>query len=341
VASLTRQLGTSWRAIAIAAARAVAFALVLLRLRDGVVASGTLAQDTIVYLAAAERLNAGHRLYTRAPGDRPILTSPPYFDSPFVSPPFAAIPFRPLALLPTDVVLGTWWLMCFAAMAVVLLWFAWRVPVPTALMAILLGTPIAYQIGHANNQSLVLVGTIATWWLLTRSRDRLAGTVIGVMAVTKLFPAMLAVWAAVERRWTAVFATTASSVVLTLATAVLAGPGTFVEFLGMHVSPTQLSLLSPLTRVGLSTTAALFVVIGVGTLVVVALGRWPDLSFAVSVVLMTFAPPAVNAHSEVLLLAVLAPLCWPLRSRSAAMDARSAPPRRDAPTDAAMVAGGR
>jgi len=269
-----------------------------------------------VYLAAGERLNAGHRLYALSPGDRPIPVNPPFFDSPFVSPPFAAVPFRALALLPTDVVLALWWVVCFAAMAGVLLWLAWRVPVPTALMAVVLATPIAYQIGHANNQSLVLAGTMSTWWLATRSQDRAAGSLIGLLAVSKVFPAMLAVWAAVERRWIVVAATIVSSVALTLVTAVLAGPTSFVEFLGTHVSPTRLSLAGQVASLGLSPTIALVVVLTIGTLVVVALHRWPDLSFVAAVVLMTFAPPAVNAHTEVLLLAILAPVSWPLPSSS-------------------------
>ena len=115
MASLTWQLGMQWRTIAMVAARIVALGIVLVRLRDGIVATRTLDQDTIVYLGAAERLNAGHRLYALSAGDRPIPLNPPFYDSPFVSPPFAAVPFRPLALLPTDVVLGVWWLICFVA----------------------------------------------------------------------------------------------------------------------------------------------------------------------------------------------------------------------------------
>src|SRR5690242_8765336 len=183
--SVTSRGGAGWRRIGTIGARVIAIAIVLLRIADGVVASRTLVQDTFVYLAAGERLNAGHRLYALSPGDRPIPVNPPFFDSPFVSPPFAAVPFRALALLPTDVVLALWWVVCFAAMAGVLLWLAWRVPVPTALMAVVLATPIAYQIGHANNQSLVLAGTIVTWWLATRSHDRAAGSLIGLLAVSK------------------------------------------------------------------------------------------------------------------------------------------------------------
>jgi len=333
VASLTWQLGMQWRTIAMVAARIVALGIVLVRLRDGIVATRTLDQDTIVYLGAAERLNAGHRLYALSAGDRPIPLNPPFYDSPFVSPPFAAVPFRPLALLPTDVVLGVWWLICFVAMAGVLLWLAWRVPIPTALMAILLATPIAYQIGHANNQSLILAGTIVTWWLMTRTRDRAAGSLIALLTVTKIFPAMLVVWAAVERRWMVVAGAIVAGIVLTLATAVLAGPTSFAEFLGSHVSPTRLSLSWRLTAAGMSPTVALVIVLAAGTLLVAALGRWPDLSFAVAVVLMTFAPPAVNAHSEVLLLAVLAPLCWPLRSRDDWSGERPQGSRADVPPD--------
>jgi hypothetical protein len=320
VTFLTPQLRARLRRVVTTAARVVAFALVLLRIQEGIVASRTLAQDGIVYIAAGERLNAGHRLYALLPSDRPILLNPPFYDSPFVSPPFTAVPFRALALLPTDFVLGLWWVVCFVAMAAVLLWFAWRLPVPTALLTVLLGTPIVFQLGHGNNQSLVLVGTIATWRLATTSRERAAGWLTGLLTVVKLFPAMLVVWAAAGRRWAEVAAAIVATIILTIVSALFAGPSSFVEFLGTHVSPTRVSLPGWLMGVGMSSTVAIVSVLVVGLLVVVALGRWPDLSFVAAVLVMTYAPPAVNAHSQVLVFAILAPVCWPIHRRAGATD---------------------
>ena len=54
MASATWQLGMQWRTIAMVAARIAAFGMVIVRLRDGLLASRTLDQDTIVYLAAGE-----------------------------------------------------------------------------------------------------------------------------------------------------------------------------------------------------------------------------------------------------------------------------------------------
>jgi hypothetical protein len=62
-------------------------------------------QDTWNYLAAGERLNAGHSIYALVAGDRPILLEPPSA-VPLISPPLVAVLWRPLAFLPDW--LGMW-----------------------------------------------------------------------------------------------------------------------------------------------------------------------------------------------------------------------------------------
>ena len=54
-------------------------------------APGYLGGDARTYLAAGERLNAGHPLYALSPGDRPVAISPPWWTVPLVSPPFIAV----------------------------------------------------------------------------------------------------------------------------------------------------------------------------------------------------------------------------------------------------------
>ena len=51
------------------------------------------------YLAAGERLNAGHPLYELSPGDREVILQPPYWSVPLLAPPPIAVAWRPLALL--------------------------------------------------------------------------------------------------------------------------------------------------------------------------------------------------------------------------------------------------
>src|SRR5439155_1700663 len=52
--------------------------------------------DAWNYLAAGERLNAGHPLYSISPGDRPIQLLPPYWTVPLLAPPPIAVVWRPL-----------------------------------------------------------------------------------------------------------------------------------------------------------------------------------------------------------------------------------------------------
>src|SRR5687767_10188966 len=55
--------------------------------------------DANTYLAAGERLNAGHDLYRLRPGDREVLIIPELFTQPLVSPPPIAVLWRPLAAI--------------------------------------------------------------------------------------------------------------------------------------------------------------------------------------------------------------------------------------------------
>src|SRR3954451_3473833 len=56
--------------------------------------------DATTYLAAGERLNAGHDLYKLGPGDRPVLEIPGLYSAPLLSPPPIAVMWRPIAVVP-------------------------------------------------------------------------------------------------------------------------------------------------------------------------------------------------------------------------------------------------
>src|SRR5438874_8322160 len=85
-----------------------------------IAARGFEAFDAETYLAAGERLNAGHLLYALAPGDRPILANPAFYTYPLLSPPPIAVLWRPLAALPNGWGIGLWWLTCVASIVGVL-----------------------------------------------------------------------------------------------------------------------------------------------------------------------------------------------------------------------------
>jgi hypothetical protein len=139
--------------------------------------------DALTYLAAGERLNAGHALYALGPGDRTLVD---WFGVPFASPPFIAVLWRPLAAL------GAWtmvpWSIACAAGVTVAVWLAWRDhPFLTSLLSIALVLPLMYALAVGNVNGLLMTGTV-----IAGLRPRWAGVLIGVMAAIKVWPILLA-----------------------------------------------------------------------------------------------------------------------------------------------------
>lgn len=106
------------------------------------------------YLAAAERLNAGHPLYALSPGDRPVELHPPYWSVPLLSPPFIAVLWRPLARFGEAAML-VWWTGGVLATAVFIIWLlrglerAWGVLALVALSSpLVLGALTGNAIGY-------------------------------------------------------------------------------------------------------------------------------------------------------------------------------------------------
>jgi len=149
--------------------------------------------DATNYLAAGERLNAGHRLYGLSPGDRDILL---WNGHVFLSPPFIAVIWRPLA------VLGPWVIVPWSIVSAVALawaiWMTWRDhPLVTSALVICLAVPMAWMLGVGNVNGFLMAGTV-----VAVRRPRWAGVVIGVMAAVKVWPLLLAL-ALIRRRRTA------------------------------------------------------------------------------------------------------------------------------------------
>jgi hypothetical protein len=102
------------------------------------------------YLAAGERLNAGHPLYAISPGDRPVALLPPFWSVPLLSPPFIAVLWRPLALF-GDAALVLWWLGTVATTSIYVIWLLRRLETPWAILAlVILSPPLALGALHGN-----------------------------------------------------------------------------------------------------------------------------------------------------------------------------------------------
>ncbi len=279
--------------------------------------------DAFTYLAAGERLNDGHLLYTLLPGDRPVDLKPPYWTVPFLSPPFMAVVWRPLAALPVEAGVYVWWILTIASIAVVLAALTRRAPVRTGLVVIILAVPLTYELGVGNVNALLLLAGVGSWLLVRGARPAAAGALAALMVAVKLTPLPVAAWVvgAGGRRGLA-------GLVVGLATTGLisvlgAGLDSHVEYLSIarDTSGAGLSVWSPgwiARELGLPdpvpTLVPTMLLVGgaLGAFVAARVGL-PALGFAVAVVAWTFGSPVVNVNTPILLLAALAPIAWPWR----------------------------
>src|SRR6266540_1619642 len=171
---------------------------------------GFIPGDAMVYLAAGERLNAGHPLYAISAGDRPVGLQPPHWTVPLLSPPFIAVLLRPVALLPPDVGAYVWWAAAVAAIGAV---------------------PLAYQIAVGNVNAFLLLGSVLVWRWTGERREAPAGALTALLVMLKISPVVLAWWLVTQQRWTAVRAGIAAGLILGALSLLGAGLDAHIRFL--------------------------------------------------------------------------------------------------------------
>lgn len=272
--------------------------------------------DANTYLAAGERLNAGHDLYTLGPGDRPVLILPEISSAALLSPPPIAVIWRPIAALPFGLAL---WV---AAAWLALLGTTYYLVLRTGLRGAVVATALAPAIGEqlaACNVAAFFPFLLTLAWVLPGWRS---GLIVGVMASLKLAPAAMIGWLVGTGSWRGVGAACLAIVVAIGLSLVGAGPDSLVRYVEVArmVAPSA-SSLSGITGVAWLSPAIL---IG-GTIVAVALGRWPAWSFIVAVIASVLGTPALYLSGFVTLLATLAPA-------AAGMPAREEPSGQRAPS---------
>ncbi|HEY7935826.1 MAG TPA: glycosyltransferase 87 family protein [Candidatus Limnocylindrales bacterium] len=255
-------------------------------------------QDALWYQAAAVRLNIGHDLYRLVPGDPPVLFVQGV-TAPLLSPPPIAVIWRPIVLLPFG--FAAWMAACWLAVLGTTFYLVYRTGLPGAFVATILAPAIGEQLA-AGNVAAFFPGLMVLAWKL---RDReLAGVAVGVMAVTKLSPASLGGWLVGSRRWRAVASAVVTIGAILVITILGAGLTSFREYLDVATStaPSTASL-SGLTGIPWLSEATLVV----GTLVALALGRWPRWAFTLAVLVSIIGTPSLYLSGWVALLAILAP----------------------------------
>ena len=269
--------------LALAQVLVMVYAGVLWRLQPG--ATHSVAEDAFNYLAAGERLNAGHRLYSLGVGDRPVAVEPAIYTAPLVSPPPIAVLWRPLAVFGEPAV-WAWWATAAAAVALSVIVVLARAPVLGSLLVWVSAYGIGDQIAAGNVAAFFAPAVLIIW--VKRDRPWI-GAVIALMASFKLTPILLVAWLMGTRRWRAVAWLAAALTAIGAISLFLAGPSSFLDYLGVMRS-TQPSTWSIASMSGIPwLNYALLVVFG---LVAAAAGRRDGGSFAVAVAAFTLFTPA-------------------------------------------------
>ncbi|MHB8460881.1 MAG: glycosyltransferase family 87 protein [Candidatus Limnocylindrales bacterium] len=276
--------------------------------------------DGVTYLAAGERLNAGHPLYALSPGDRPIDIRPPYWTVPLLSPPLIAVIWRPLAALPGEAGLYIWWAACAVGIGSTIGLMLRARPVLMAVALFVFLVPFIYEIPTGNVNGLLLFALVAVWLLVREGHDRGAGVVLAVAAVLKLTPAILVIWLLVQRRWHAVAAFVITAVALALLSLIGAGLQAHLDYLHVigqtaSAGSSRFSLAGVVRDLGVATEVARFAPLAidiVGVSAMWALRRRPEVAFSIAVFTMVWGSPVVNMDWLTLLLVAMAPGIWPL-----------------------------
>ncbi|HEY7736733.1 MAG TPA: glycosyltransferase family 87 protein [Candidatus Limnocylindrales bacterium] len=298
-------------------------ALLLVAIFRSAAAAGV---DVYTYLAAGERLNAGHELYALSPGDRPVLIKPPEWTVPLLSPPLIAVAWRPLAALPNELGLVIWWTGTVAATIVSIVLLYERRKGLTALAVAVLAVPLTVLMGVGNLDGFRILATIAVWLLARQGRTTLAAVLIGPMAVLKLTPAILGVWLATRKPATIVplLASAGGALAVSILGAGFAAHATYLDVVGdTYQGGTWGFSLAGLGRlVGLAPDGARIVQYAGTAVLVVAVAilarRAPGWSFAIAVMATAIGSPAGGWHTLAILIVCLAPIAWPWEARPTA-----------------------
>jgi alpha-1,2-mannosyltransferase len=289
---------------------------------------GFIPGDAFTYLAAGERLNDGHPLYALSPGDRPVGINPPFWTVPLLSPPLIAVLMRPFALLPDDVGAYAWWAVCLAAMGGSVFALIRRKPITTAIAVAILSIPIAYEIGVGNVNALILAMLVGAWYSYARGRDGATGFLLAAATVLKVTPGVTLWWLVTQRRWSGVRAFVVAGIALSIVSILGAGIAAHLEYVGIarrtladgssDLSSAGIARFFGVPGAAASVLPTILMVVG---LVAIWLARArPGLAYGVAVVAMLAGSPIVNVNWFSLLLAILAPLAWPVPSDAAPRD---------------------
>jgi hypothetical protein len=291
--------------------------------------------DTLTYLHAGERLNAGHPLYALSAGDSiPLGMEPPFPTFPLFSPPLVAVLFRPLAALPGAAGAAVFWGAMLVLASIAVATVVVERPLFGSIGVIGLSLPIGMAMAVGNVDCATVAATVAVCWLATtepaaggwRSRDGIAGVsrddlilgfIVGTLISIKLTPAVFAVWLLGMRRGRPLAVAAVVIAVLAAVTILGSYPSVFAEYVGVvreagTVVPGFLSTAGLLTLVGVPSTVAVplgYAVLAGLLCAVVVLARrgLASLALALASLAMIVGSPNAQTATAVLALGMLSP----------------------------------
>jgi hypothetical protein len=283
---------------------------------------GRIGNDVSNYLAAGERLNAGHQLYRLGEGDRPVTTYPPFYTVPLVSPPPIAVVWRLLDLLPESAAVRGWWLGGLVLTTLASLWVIRRGWWPALALVVLLTPDVAWTAWSGNVNAYVVPALVASWaWQLRQPLA--AGVLAGAAAGARLTPAVLGWWGLVAGRWrwvTGMVVALVSVAAVSLAGAGLSNHLTWLE-VARYTTTTGArddSLIGLVRNLGLDPAFAgaigPAVMVFAGIAILLLRGR-PAIAWVVATLAMVLGSPVTHQGSLALLLAIAAASIPPFAPR--------------------------
>ena len=263
--------------------------------------AGVPGSDTWVYLAAGERVLAGHSAYALLPGDRPVTIVPPYWTVPLLAPPTTLIAWAPLARL-GDASMTIWALGNLLTTIASVAWIL-RGRSLAALGWIAILSPALGLLAFSGNvNGYILLALVAVWSL--RDEPAWAGVLTAIAVALKLTPAFLLIWLAATRRWRALGAGLAAALVIALLTILVVGVDDVIEW----VRTVPGSQPSPLALASLMNVPVVAVIVALTALVALVARRGDDRwAYSASIAAAALATPAFYFQAIALFAACVAP----------------------------------
>jgi hypothetical protein len=228
---------------------------------------------------------------------------------------------RPFALLPGDAGAYAWWAVCLVALGGTVVALIRAKPITTSVAVIALSIPIAYEIGVGNLNAVVLALLVAGWYFYARGREAATGALFAAATALKVTPGIMLWWLVTQRRWEGARAFVFAGLAFAALSILGAGLSAHLEYLGI-VRQTSTAGSSDLSAAGIARFVGVqaeiasvipIALLGIGFVAVWALRARPGLAYAASITTMLAGSPVVNINWFTLLLALLAPIAWPVR----------------------------